>query len=145
MKSTQMRRSFLNISGIASLLVMAVSIGWAATNLNASRSNIYREFPGTSLVTASATLSGPSETETVMTTPATGDFILTQFCSSDVNGGIRLAAAGLGGIAHTSGVTALCYTFTPGVSLPRNSAITCSTSSGASPGSYFCMITGLQG
>ena len=143
MKSTQMRRSFL-IGGIAGVLVMAVSIGWAATNLSSSRSNNYRVFPSASFVSASAELSGPSETETVMTTPATGDFILTQFCSSDVTGGIRLAATGLGGIAHTSGVTALCYTFTPCVFLPTNSAITCSTSSGASSGSYFCMIAGLH-
>ena len=82
-----------------------------------------------------------------------GDFMLTQFCASpDTPGGIRLDAAGFGGIAQT-GVTS-CLTFSPGVSIPKNAALSCSiagtvtasagTSSGVIVGNFFCTISGLQ-
>ena len=128
----------------ASVVGLLVQNAWGTTNYNSSKSNIYREIPNATLTTASLNLTGPSQTQVVYTTPAKGDFVLTQFCASpEPDGGVRLDATGLGGIAQTIlGVS--CYTFTPGVSIPRGSTVTCSTASGASPGSYFCTISGLQ-
>ncbi|WP_337288888.1 hypothetical protein [Candidatus Methylomirabilis sp.] len=97
-------------------------------------------------MTSTTSLSGPSDTQTVYTTPARSDFILTGLCvTPTVSGGVRLDVAGFGGIAHlgTLGDNG-CYTFSEGVLLPRDSAITCSTSAGASPGSYFCTISGFE-
>jgi hypothetical protein len=130
----------LLIGAVAVPIVTTLSFAWAATNLNSSRSNIYREFPGTVLVSASTPLSAAHVAQTVYTTSATGDFVLTQFCASPVSGGTRLAAVGLGGIAHTADT--LCYTFQPGVIMPKGAAITCTTTEFAGL-SGFCMITGL--
>ncbi len=128
----------------AAVISLLVTNSWATTNYNSSKSNIYKEFPNATLTTASVNDSGPSDTQVVYTTPTKGDFLLTMFCASpEPNGGVRLDAAGLGGIAQTVLDTS-CYTFTPGVSVPRDSAVTCSTASGASPGSYFCTISGMQ-
>ena len=134
-----MRRVLLT-GAVAVLILSTLSFGWAATNLSSSKSNIYREFPGTLLVSASTPVSVPNQPQIVYTTPATGDFILTQFCAGPVNGGMRLAAVGLGSIAHTS--DQLCYTFQPGLIMPKAAAITCAITdfTGASS---FCMIAGL--
>jgi len=120
------------------------SFAWAAINLNSSKSNIYRELPGTTLVSASTPLITTVDPQLVFTTPATGDFVLTQFCASPTINGIRLAApglGGLGGIAHTT-TTILCYTFQPGLIMPKSAPITCTTTEfGGVNG--FCMIAGL--
>jgi hypothetical protein len=134
--------SRLVLAGAAVVLVVTMlSFAWAATNLNSSRSNIYREFPGTVLVTASTPLSAANDPATVYTTSATADFVLTQFCASPVNTGVRLAATGLGPIAHTTAAT-LCYTFQPGIIMPKSSPITCTTTEFAGTNS-FCTIAGL--
>jgi hypothetical protein len=125
---------------ITGLLGTAASISWAATNLNTSRSNVYR-IQGAQLVTATASLSGPEQTQTVYTTPETGEFVLTQLCVSPVNGGIRLAVTGFGQIAHTG--DAMCTTFNPGMIVPKKSTMTCSTTTYADSGEYFCTISGL--
>ena len=134
-------RRLLLIGAVAVLIVTMLSFAWAATNLSSSRSNNYREFPGTFLVSASTALSLPNEPQTVYTTSPTGDFVLTQFCAGPVNGGTRLAAVGLGGIAHTADNN-LCHTFQPGVIMPKGAAITCAITDFAGPGG-FCMIAGL--
>lgn len=96
------------------------------------------------LSTASTTLTGPSDTRVVYQTPPSGDFILTQICvSSAAAGGILVSAAGLGAVAHLGGVARSCQSFDPGFILPPDSAVTCSTFASASPGAYFCMISGL--
>jgi hypothetical protein len=126
-------------------VALVASNSWSSSNLNLSKSNInrVRDFPSAAVTTASLNLTGPSDSEVIYTTPTSGDFILTQFCASpSPDGGVLLSAAGLGGIAQT-GLTS-CFTFTPGLSVPKGSAVSCSTFSGASPGSYFCMISGLQ-
>lgn len=130
---------------LAALLLMPVSsTGAAATsNLNLSKSNINREFPGGKMVTATVSLTNPNETKIVYSTPASGDFILTQVCTSSVNGGIRLAVSGFGPIADISQPS--CQSFTPGISLPSDAAITCSTTAyAAAGGSYFCTISGVR-
>jgi hypothetical protein len=141
-------------------LVMLSANSWASSNLNLSRSNanIYREIPDAAVTTASVNLAGTGETELVYNTPAKGDFILTQLCASpDAPSGIRLDATGLGSIAQTGGIS--CITFSPGVSIPKGSAVSCTTlapvlagtpppsasdATAAIAASYFCTISGLQ-
>ena len=131
---------FVMMLAITGLLMTVVSISLATSNLNLSKSNINR-IQGAQIISATASLSGSDQTQTVYITPDTGEFLLTQFCVSPVNGGIRLAASGFGPIAHTGG--AMCYTFSPGVIVPKNSTMTCSTTGYADSGDYFCTISGL--
>lgn len=132
----------LRVGLTMALLVTPMSFAWASANLNLSKSNINKEFPKASFVTATVTLTDPNETKTVFTTPGTGDFILTQACVSFVNGGMRIAATGLGPIADVGAPT--CQVFDPGMSVPKTSDITCSTTSAASPGGdYFCTVSGM--
>jgi hypothetical protein len=138
-----MKASSLFAAAISAALL--TTNAWGSSNLNLSKSNVnrVRDFPNAAVTTASLNLSGPSDTEVIYTTPASGDFILTQFCASPApDGGVLLSATGLVGIAQ-AGLTT-CFTFTPGLSIPKNSALSCATFSGASPGSYFCMISGVQ-
>ncbi len=125
---------------VTGLLVTIASISLAASNLNLSKSNINR-VGGAQIVSATVSFSGPDQTQTVYTTPETGEFLLTQFCVGPANGGIRLAVTGFGPIAHTG--SEMCYAFNPGVIVPKNSAITCSTTQYAESGDYFCAISGL--
>jgi hypothetical protein len=138
---------------IAIPIAMVTTDSWGTNNLNLSKSNADREFPNAAIATALVNLTGPGDTQVVYTTPAKGDFMLTQFCASpDAPGGIRLDAAGLGGIAQTGASS--CFTFSPGVSIPEGAALSCSiagtvtasasTSSGAIVGNFFCTISGLQ-
>ena len=132
------------VCAAAVLVVTMLSFAGAATNLNSSRSNIYRELPGTTLVSASTPLITTIDPQLVYTTPATGDFVLTQFCASPTINGIRLTATALGSIvqiAHTT-TTTLCYTFQPGLIMPKSALITCTTTEFAGL-SGFCMIAGL--
>jgi hypothetical protein len=134
---------FVNIVimlAITSLLVTGASISLAASNLNLSKSNINR-VGGNVIVSATVSLSGPYQTQAVYITPDTGEFLLTQLCVSPVIGGIRLEASRFGPIAHTG--DAMCYTFNPGVIVPKNSTMTCSTTGSARSGDYFCTISGL--
>ena len=137
----------------AIFVALLATNSFATSNLNLSKSNINRvkEFPAGAVTTASVNL-GPGESAIVYNTPTSGDFILTQFCASpDAPGGIRLDATGLGGIAQTG--TTSCFTFTPGVSIPKGSTLSCTTFApvvGASSAalvvtsSYFCTISGMQ-
>lgn len=134
-----MRRLVL-VGGVAGLLMLLVAVAWASIALNSSRSNIYR-VQGAVVLSATASLTGPNQTQTVFTTPDDGDFVLTQLCVGPVAGGIRLAATGFGPIAHTGGTP--CYTFVPGVSVPKTSTMTCATTAAAARGDYFCTISGL--
>ena len=136
-----MRRLFL-VGGICGLLVAAATMAWAAINLNGSKSNVYSTFGRSFFVSATESLTGPSETVTVYTTPETGNFILTQLCVGPANGGIRLAANGFGPIAHTS-FQDYCQIFSPGFVVPPNSAMTCSTTAAAEAGDHFCTISGM--
>jgi hypothetical protein len=135
-----MKRRSLTL--ISSILALAVSGAWAASNLNSSKSNLNREYPNGRIVSATTTLSGPNDAQVAYTTSAKGDFILTQLCTSPVNGGVLLSASGFGGIAHTG--SELCYTFTPGVSVPKDSQLVCSTTQHAEPGPHFCTISGVK-
>ena len=115
-----------------------------AAAINNSHSNIKNLLSKSNVTSASTNLTGPADTQTVYTTPASGDFLVTNFCSSVVTGGVQLSAAGLGALALT-GIGGSCTTFNPGISVGANTAISCSTGSGASPGTvYFCSISGLQ-
>jgi hypothetical protein len=132
-----MRRLFLIVIA-AGLMLSMVSMTWAAANLNFSKTNVNRMAPGAQLVSASIWV-GANQAQIIHTTDDTGDFVLTQFCASPVNGGMFLLAGGFG-IAHTD----RCQTFEPGVIMPKGVPITCATTALAEGrGEYFCMIAGL--
>ena len=143
-------RSFV----VAIFVVALATDSWGGSNLNLSKSNINRLQNNSLVITASVNL-GASESVLIYTAPASGDFMLTQFCASpDATGGIRLDASALGSIAQTT--TALsCFTFNPGVSIPKGSNVSCTTNpsgtaAAAAPsalpssGVFFCTISGLQ-
>jgi hypothetical protein len=83
----------------------------------------------------------------VYTTPASGDFILTQFCADPgATGGVQLQAASFGTIAQTVSGTN-CYTFTPGMAIPESTALSCvpaATVFVSKTSTYFCTISGMQ-
>jgi len=135
-------KRLLVVMAVAGLPMMIVAGSSAAMSFSSSKSNIYREFPGTRLVTALAAFSGPNQTQIVFRTSPTGDFILTQFCTNPVTGGMLLSLSGLGGIAQTNAGN-LCYNFQPGFIMPQGTAITCATGALAEIGSHFCAIAGL--
>jgi hypothetical protein len=115
---------------VAVVGLLFVTNAWGVVNYHTSKSNSYILFPDGLVTTATITFTAGAG-EVVYTTPAEGDFVLTQFCADpDVTGGIRLTAANFGTIAQTTNGVG-CYTFTPGVSIPENTALTCSTSSPA--------------
>ena len=125
------------------LTSVLVTSSWAATTVRGSKSNSDNRLRS-NLLSASVQLSVPAETKTVYRTPASGDFTLTHVCvSPTAAGGILLSADGLGAIAHPGGSES-CASFDPGVLVPPNSNVMCSTSSSAAAGTYFCMISGLQ-
>ena len=126
---------------IAAILILLATVAGAATSVKSSKSNSSERFSAKNL-SASTEVSGPDGTATVLTTPANADFLLTQVCVGDANGGIQINAAGLGPVAIVP--PASCQSF-DGVVLPRNAAITCSTGPDAAAGTYFCTIFGLQG
>ena len=126
--------------------VPTATISFAATSVKSKKSNISDRVAAAYPVTASTTLSGPSDTKTVYQTPSGGDFVLTQICvSPTAAGGLLVSAAGLGPVAQLGGSVRSCQSFNPGFILPPNAAVTCATSEGASPGAYFCMIAGQSG
>jgi hypothetical protein len=93
-------------------------------------------------MSASASLSGPNQTQAVLTVPETGDFVLTQMCVSPVNGGIRLEARNLGPLVHVG--DPLCVSFQPGISIKQGAVLTCSTTGfAAQGGDYFCTVSGV--
>jgi hypothetical protein len=125
------------------IILLLATNAWAATTVKSSKSNSQdRRFVRN--VTSTTGLSGPSNTQTVYTT-GSGTFILTEVCVSPiVTGGVRLDAVGFGSLAHVGVLGDGCRSFANGILLPPNSTITCSTLAGASPGSYFCTIAGLE-
>jgi hypothetical protein len=131
------------------LLVGAILIGllptaaFAATSVKSSKSNSSDRVRGR-FVTSTTNLSGPSETQTVYTTPAKGQFYLTQVCASPANGGIQLDVTAFGGIAKLGGDSMWCVTFPSPVVIPKNRNITCSTTSFAASERYFCTIFGVE-
>ena len=129
---------------IVGVIVALWSVDAGAAAINSSHSNIKNLSSKSNVTSASTNLTGASDTQTVYTTPATGEFLLTTVCSSVVSGGVQLTVVGFGGVAQT-GIADSCTTLSPGVAVPASTAITCSTTSGASPGTvYFCSISGLQ-
>jgi len=109
-----------------------------ATTLNTTRSNTFKAFPRGMLVTASTEISGAAS-QVVYRTPATGDFILTQVCTGLAPGGTLFQVGG-NGIAQVG--SGLCQTFTPGMALPKDEVVTCTTFS--ADAASFCTITGIQ-
>ena len=130
-----MKRTFL----IGATVALFATTCWAASNLNLSKSNINREFPRGSYVSASANIAG-AVSQIVYRTPANADFILMQVCTGVVTGGTLIQAGGVNIAQVGSG---LCQTFTPGIVLPPDEAVTCTTF--AEDASTFCTIAGIVG
>jgi hypothetical protein len=138
----------LLVGTLATLLVAVGSTSWASSN-NTSHSNVNKFGSGNGQavkgvwVTASTSLSGPSDTQTVYTVPGNPgdliDFSLTDFCSSSVTGGVELDVDG-SFFAQTT-PDHLCYQF-GGREIAVGKTITCSTGLSASAGSYGCSISG---
>ncbi len=81
---------------VAIFVAVVATDSWGGSNLNLSKSNINRLQNSSIVITASGNL-GASESVLIYTAPASGDFMLTQFCASpDATGGVRLEAAALG-------------------------------------------------
>ena len=118
---------------------LSATSSWATNNLNLSKSNVNREFPRSMFVTATADIAG-AVSQIVYRTPATADFILTQVCTGLATGGTLLQVGGTSIAQLGSGV---CQTFTPGMVLPADQLVTCTTF--AAEAHSFCTITGLQG
>lgn len=124
---------------VGAIISLCVTSSLASIALNSSRSNIYRiQIRGTA-VTASTNISG-AVAQTVYRTPAAGDFLLTQVCAGLVDGGTLVQVGGVGIAQVGSG---LCQTFTPGMILPPDSVVTCTTF--AADANSFCTITGILG
>ena len=129
------------LSGLFCLVVVSDAL---AAGINTSRSNARSATMAAKVTTATARMMGPGDTQTVRRTSATGETLITQFCASNVSGGVVLAVEGLGPVAET-GAGQHCITFTPGLSVPQNAAITCSTSAAAPGGTaYFCTVNSLD-
>jgi len=83
-----------------------------------------------------------ANTDTVLTTPAHGDFLLTTICGTR---GVKIRGASFGFIAEIRTFPDIgwqCYDFTPGVALPKNEEITCSPSCGVDCSSP-CQVSGI--
>ena len=123
---------------VLAMVALAVTNAWGTT-LNTTRSNTFREFPRTTLVTASIDISG-AVSQVVYKTPATSDFILTGVCTGSASGGILLQAGDLKVAQVGSGS---CVAFTPGMVLPPDQLVSCTTF--AEDADTFCTITGILG
>lgn len=87
-------------------------------------------------------------TASVFTLPATGSFVLTQFCSSTGNGFMILSDSTFGFIATSFAAgTRSCISFSPGIALSKSSQILCSEQPAFSPSSdtCSCSISGVLG
>jgi hypothetical protein len=133
MKSLHLKTAVL----VCTVIGLFVAPAWAASNLNLSKSNVNREFPRGTFVTASTDISG-AVSQIVYRTPVTGDFILTQVCVGLATGGTLLQA---GGVSIAQVGSGLCQAFTPGMVLPRDQLVTCTTF--AADANTFCTITGV--
>ena len=145
MKKGRKSRLFLVGGAITTLLVTVVAVAHPAWGAGSSESGSMSSYKLKGQFTSGAVnLSGPSDTQTVFTTPAApANYGVTQFCTSVVAGGIQLNAAGVGiAVAGASGSPS-CETFSPPVFMPASTALTCSTSAAAPAGSYFCMVNGI--
>ena len=140
---------------ISKLLILGLfvagtgSTSQGATNLNTSRSNVYKSLPDTSVVTASNEFVGSEKTLTLMTTPIHVDFVITQVCASKGQGGVRIEVEGMGTIAQIIGNES-CQNFYPGLIVGKQKAIQCrreaveSANLVASGIHHSCRISGLK-
>jgi hypothetical protein len=102
------------------------------------------------VVSASATAPSGGTQADLLTTPATGSFLLTQLCLvgapgfNNVENG-HVAGSTLGRIAqvYTDGNLGSCSTWEPGLAIPAGETLRC-VQTGASAGPLACTITGVQ-
>ena len=70
------------------IIFLFATNSWAAS-VNTTRSNTFKIEQRGTIVTASTSISG-AVSQIVYTTPATGDFVLTQVCVGLASGGVLL-------------------------------------------------------
>ncbi len=71
------------------------------------------------------------------TTPASGHFVITQFCADSVSPGMRIDVGGV----RLSQLPALsCKSFVPGIVLPQSTDVTCTNSS---TDTGVCLLNGI--
>jgi hypothetical protein len=119
------------------VVILAGVIGFGPLNTVARAQHFPIEGEIVSASASLAALSPPSTTSaTVFTTPASGDFILTEICTS---GNLNLSGSTFGTIAalQESG----CVAFQPGMALPQREQIICVGFLGESEN--YCRITGI--
>ena len=126
------RTMFITSAGILTVVIMTavlmanaqqISVGDPSLNVNGSPVLTAASIGGLSgeIVSASATAS--VGTATVLTTPSTGSFILTQFCTTA--GFSVLSGSSFGQIVGSHTLSDLaCTRYEPGVALPQNEVLT---------------------
>lgn len=101
------------------------------------------------LVSASGTAPSAGVDGPILTTPASGAFVLTQLCTAGTPGqnngeNARVVGGTLGVITQQYGDSTLgsCTVYTPGVAIPPGEELRC-VQIGASAGPVTCTVTGV--
>jgi len=101
------------------------------------------------VVSASATAPMGGTDALILTTPASGAFVLTQVCTAGAPGSnnednVRVVGSTVGPIAqsYVTGDLGSCTVYTPGLAIPAGEELRC-VQSGASGGAATCTVTGV--
>jgi hypothetical protein len=101
------------------------------------------------VVSASGTAPMGGTDALILTTPASGAFVLTQICTAGAPGSnnednVRVVGSTVGPIAQSydTGDLGSCTAYTPGLAIPAGEELRC-VQSGASGGAASCTVTGV--
>jgi hypothetical protein len=101
------------------------------------------------LVSASGTAPMGGTEVAILTTPASGAFVLTQICTTGAPGSnnednVRVVGSTIGALAQSYGTGNLgsCTVYTPGLAIPPGEELRC-VQGGASSGAASCTVTGV--
>jgi len=102
------------------------------------------------VVSATATNPSGGSVVNLLTTPASGSFLITQVCFRGTNGSnngdnLYIEGSSIGRVANAyeSGADASCSTWNPGFALPPGETLSCGQE-GASADPGYCTLTGIQ-
>lgn len=103
---------------------------------------------GTLVSASGSALTGGTDA-LILTTPASGAFVLTQICTAGTPGSnnedeVRVVGSTLGPIAQSYGTDSLgvCTAYTPGLAIPPGEELRC-VQAGASGSAVTCTVTGV--
>jgi hypothetical protein len=101
------------------------------------------------LVSASGSAPTGGTVATILTTPASGAFVLTQICTAGTPAAnnevqVRVVGSTLGPIAQSydTGSLGTCTVYTPGLAIPPGEELRC-VQGGASASAVTCTVTGV--